>query len=196
MMKERIQALEEKLNNSEENCKFYEDHYQLYKAKYEQAVRAYDQLLFAFKQFQRREFGAKSERFKDQIIQQVDMFSKVPAELPEENKEEEDESADSSPEKNPNPSAKKKRRTKSQHFLKGLPRREVIIPAEDKQENSIVIRYEIKEYLHYIPPVYEVVIEKREVVKTLNPETGLVTLYTVPVPKRLLQAGVTENFLA
>jgi transposase len=179
-----MKELEEKLLESEKKCKFYQD-------KYEQAARAYDQLLFALKQFQRREFGAKSEHFKDQAVQQWDMFSQVPAKLPEQDDNSVPETDVASTRLD-----KKKRHKKSQHFAKGLPRREIIIPAENKQENDVVIRYEEKEYLHYIPPVYEVVIEKREVVKSVDPDTGLVKLYAAPAPKRLLQSGVTENFLA
>jgi transposase len=41
-----------------------------------------------------------------------------------------------------------------------------------------------------------VIVEKREVVKSIDSETGVVTLHTAPAPKRLLQAYVTEDFLA
>lgn len=42
-------------------------------------VKACQRLLFAFKQFQRENFGAKSECFKDQHVSQADMFFAFPA---------------------------------------------------------------------------------------------------------------------
>jgi transposase len=178
-------TLKEELTQSQKEC-------QLYKEKYEQSVQAYDRLLFAFKQFQRREFGPKSERFKDNNISQYDLFSDIVPKPMETDEDNDLNSPDSSGKTN-----RKKRGKKSNHFSKNLPRREIIIPAENKNEGDEVIRYEIKELLHYIPPVYEIIVQKREVIASKDPVHPLAQLRTAPLPKCLLpKAGVTENFLA
>lgn len=184
---------EKKWLESEKNCKFFQENYELYKEKYEQAAQAYDRLLFAFQQFQREKFGARSERFKDQSIAQMDLFSSVPAKAMDPVIDSAEIETDSS---SNHPVKRKKRGNKNQDFDKWLPRREIIIPAENKKPDDVVIRYEVKEYLHYVPPVHEVIVEKREVVKSVDSQTGLVTLRTASQPKHFLKAGVTENFLA
>ena len=167
----------------------------LYKEKHQQSTRAYDQLLHAFKQIQRRQFGTNSERFLDKNPGQLDFLSEVPAQDIAEDKES-DNTIEAA---NDNSKSTPKKRSKKTHgqFAKNLPRREVIIYADKPGDNSIVIRYEITELLHYVPPVYEVVVQKREVVVTQDKETNVSTLTIAPNPKRLLpKVGATESFLA
>lgn len=161
-----------------------------YKSKYEQSREAYDHLLHAFKQTQRREFGQSSERYIDTQAAQADMFSDVPAQpLSEEDEEPE-------PDEEQRPRTKKKK-TKRNGFAKSLPRREVIIPAENKGPDDKVIRYEETELLNYIPAVYEIIVQKREVVISKHKETNVTEMIIAPNPKRFLQkASVTETFLA
>ncbi len=107
----------------------------------------------------------------------------------------EDDAQDNTPVRS-HRSNRKKRNKKSQHFLKSLPRREVIIPAENKKEGDEVIRYEIKELLHYVLSVYEIIVQKREVIVSKEADEAI-QLKTAPAPKHILpKAGVTESFLA
>lgn len=165
----------------------------LFKNKYDQSVEAYAHLLHAFKESQRRQFGASSERFLDKNTAQGDFFSDVQASPNQiEVTPEEKISSSSGSGKFRNPRQKNKG-----NFLKSLPRREIIIPVDNKDENAMVIRYEITELLNYVKPVYEVIVQKREVVTFRNIEANVVTLKTAPNPKRLLpKALVTESFLA
>ena len=159
---------------------------ELYKGKYKQSVEAYDRLLHAFKQSQRREFGSSSERCFDNDPSQSDMLSNVEARPLVEDDDEEGE--DTNP---------RKRKSKRKDFAKNLPRREVIIPAEDKGPNDRVIRYEKTELLNYVPAVYEIIVQKREVVVSQVKGSDLSTIKIAPNPLRLLpKAGVTESFLA
>lgn len=161
----------------------------LYKEKQNQSIQAYDHLLQAFKQIQRRVFGPSSERFMDQNPSQGDLFSKVAAQSLE---TETEQYAMTAPQKR-----KKKRGKKNPNFAKNLPRREVIIPAEDPQEGDRFMRYETSELLNYIPPVYEIIVQKREVWVRLPNESSVVTIITAPNPPRFLpKAKVTESFLA
>jgi transposase len=192
-LKKSLVALEEKLLQCQNELAQSRKDCQLYQEKYEQSAQAYDHLLYAFKQFQRHAFGSKSERFKDNNISQGDFFSSVLAQPLSDDKE--DDAQDNTPARS-HRSNRKKRNKKSQHFLKSLPRREVIIPAENKKENDEVIRYEIKELLHYVPPVYEIIVQKREVIVSKEADEAI-QLKTAPAPKHILfKAGVTESFLA
>jgi transposase len=125
-------------------------------------------------------------------MSQADLFSEI---VPQPSGEDDDE-----PDPSPPPSGKvspKKRGKKNQNFAKSLPRREVIIPAENKNECDAVIRYEITELLNYIPAVYEIIVQKREVIASKDPASHVTRLSTALMPKRLLpQVGVTESFLA
>lgn len=172
----------------------------LYQGKYAQSVQAYQQLLAAFKQIQRRQFGAQSERFLDKTPRQGDLFSDIPAFHPEQETAENPaaESTSLNQEGHSKPPARRSRQSKDhQHFAKNLLRREVIIPAEKPAGDNQLIRYEITELLHYVPPIYEVIIQKREVWVTKDKTTNVSTITIAPNPKRLLpKAQVTESFLA
>ena len=196
-MKQTLHALRQEIIILNQRLTTAETEAALYKEKYQHSIHAYDQLLFAFKQIQRREFGARSERFLDDNLAQADMFSDVPAQ----GTTDEDMAANDNEALNttaPQKSIPKKRRKKNHgHFAKNLPRREVIIASDKPTEDSRVIRYEITELLHYVPPVYEVVVQKREVIVSCDKTTNISTISIAPNPKRLLpKANVTEAFLA
>ena len=160
----------------------------LYKEKHHQSIVAYDHLLQAFKQIQRRVFGPSSERFRESNPSQGDFFSTVASQPLSE------EGSDTMPTVS---KRKKKRRKKNLNFAKNLPRREVIIPAENPQEGDRFMRYETSEFLNYIPPVYEIIVQKREVWVRLSSESLVATIITAPNPRRFLaKAKVTESFLA
>jgi len=190
-----IETLKQENNSLKSRLSTMEGELLLFKNKYNQSVEAYAQLLHAFKQSQRRQFGESSERFIDQSPAQGDFFSDIQA-TPNSLETEVTPDDQSNPAKSSR-KLRKPRQKKSGHFLKSLLRREVIIPVDNKDENATVIRYEITELLHYIPPVYEVIVQKREVVTFKNSETNVIELKTAPNPKRLLpKALVTESFLA
>lgn len=206
MMHKKIKALQQKVIELTERLKASESELVLYKEKYAQSTQAYHQLLEAFKQIQRRQFGVRSERFLDKSPQQMDIFSDVLPWEPEEvhdEKETDKLTSQDTEERNletqvTNKSFPRKRRTKNHHhFAKNLPRREVIIPAEKPADNSRFVRYEITELLHYVPPVYEVIVQKREVFVIKDKEANISTITIASNPKRLLsKAHVTESFLA
>ncbi len=80
-----------------------------------------------------------------------------------------------------------------------LPHREVIIPVENKQcgcgKEKTVIRHETTELFNYQPPVYEVIVQKREVV--VCPKACAQSMETAPNPKRILpKTNITSNLLA
>jgi transposase len=195
-LKQQIQMLQTQLQEVLVVVDHLKKEVERYQEKYRQSSEAYDRLLFAFKQSQRRVFGPSSEHFFDTQPHQGDFFSSIPAS---------NFSSNESPYHDPNPSSpkkdntkkNKKRHTKNSGFAKNLPRREVILPAEDRQEEDRFMRYETTELLNYIPPVYEIIVQKREVWLRPEPESSVVKIITAPNPPRLLpQAKVTESFLA
>ena len=164
-----------------------------YKAMYEESRDAYTRLMVIFKQSQRREFGQSSERFLDKNIAQEDMFSAVNAQPPPAGKDYA-ENTDSKP---PESKARKPRKKKNNNFAKELPRREVIIPVKDKGPDDKVIRYKETELINYVPPIYEIIVQKREVVVSKKESSNVSTITTAPNPPRILpRARVTEEFLA
>lgn len=201
LMKIKVPNVQQQINELTLRLTTTETELALYKEKYHQSSLAYSQLLEAFKQIQRRQFGSRSERFLDSTPGQFDMFSDVTPWDKEEDEIENktDEIAQASNDGKSllsGVSQKKSRKKNHDHFAKGLPRRELIIHAE-RPQGSNVIRYEITELLHYQPPVYEVIIQKREVVVIQDKETNVSRITIAPNPKRFLpKAKVTESFLA
>jgi len=147
---------------------------------------AYQQLLFHIKQMQRDKFGRRSERYIDN--NQGDLF----ADESEEDSEEED------PEDNIIQIATHRRRKHKTHkFPPELPRREVIIKAQDRICTcglaKKLLRYETTELLNYVPAVYEVIVQKREI---LGCPHGC-SITTAPNPPKILpKVSVTESVIA
>ncbi|MEE9573837.1 MAG: transposase, partial [Candidatus Neomarinimicrobiota bacterium] len=97
-----------------------------------------------------------------------------------------------------NIAAYKRRKKRSHKFPPNLPRREVIIKAEDRicscGKEKKLIRYEITELLNYLPEVFEVIEQKREV---LACSCGCGSITTAALPKRILpKVKITESTLA
>jgi transposase len=189
-------GLSTQVNDLKEQIKHYQTKSQWYEKKYEEAVQAYDRLLLAFKASRRRVFGASSERFLDANVSQGDFFSAVSAKpLTQEAVNDPELDAVSTSSSNRKP-AQKKRAPKNTAFAKNLPRREVIIPAENKGETDRFLRYEITELLNYIPPVYEIIQQKREVWLHPEPSSAPTIIVAANPPRLLPKAKVTETFLA
>ncbi len=187
----KIKELSENFHRALEELKKTQAELKLCQAKFEQSSQAYNQLLFAFKQSQRRAFGAKSERFLDNSPSQGDFFSTI---APKSCSQNDDDEPDPSP---PKKTKNKKRKKKNKGFAKNLPRREVIIPAKEKMEGDHILRYEITELFNYVPAVYEIIVQKREIIVRKDQTNNIVTIITAPNPPRFLpQTKVTESFLA
>ena len=143
------------------------------------------------KALQRHRFGAKSERFEDADNPQQWLFDE-PAHLP----------GDAAPESNVvSIAAHPRQRTRARKFPASLPRQEVLIAVEASErqcgcgEDKVTINHACHERLHYQPPVFEVHIEKREIVACPKGCRGEVV--TAPRPKHVLpKSKMTEALLA
>ncbi len=163
--------------------------------KCERQTEQYHHLLQAFKEFQRNRFGSRSEKFIDPEHPQTELFphSTQTTPEPESNKEITDDSnVISMAERR---SCKRSKKVPNPH----LPRRELIIPVEDKAClcgcEKVVIRYEMTELMHYVPPVFEIIEQKREVVACKK--TCADAMETAANPPRILpKANVTAELLA
>jgi len=149
-----------------------------------EAHQKYEDLIQKFKMAQRNRFGATSERFID-LSDQLPLFDAPQKEVPDEPTEYEDIAYTRK---------KKKTAQKTDH----LPQREVIIPVEDKTcdcgHERVVIDYESKHLLHFIPAQVEVLIQKREVVACNRCDKGI---ETAPLPKHILpKCKATESLLS
>jgi transposase len=199
----KVTALEEELQVVKAELASYK----LYKEKYEQAVEAYDCLLQQYKELQRYRFGKRSEKHHSGELPKDEAFELAPEITLGNGTIAKDEA---SPENNTSPSPdvltnftrgkKKKSRRKTEEFLSRLPKREVIIPFENKTcpccgEERKVVRYEETELLHRRAAVKEIIVQKREVVACRHHCEK--SIQTAPSPLRLLQkACVTNEFLA
>ena len=153
----------------------------------------YDRIIQAFKQAQRERFGKKSERFIDEESGQLDMFSSA-----DENNTSTEEPENSDVE---TITYVRKKQTKKQTAGLSIPTREVIIPVSEADRHcecgleKSVIRYETSDRLNYQPAVFEMLIEKREVV-ACNKGCGK-SIQTAPLPLRILpKCKVSESLLA
>jgi transposase len=134
-----------------------------YKKRCEQYEQAYDSLQHQVKELLRHRFGKKSERFIDpenkqlSLLEENDIFAKADFET---------DSVDETTTIIPAHSRKKK--SKSSHA--DWPHRIEIIPVDDGNKQcscgmcKAVIRYETKELIHYVPPIMEILEQRREVV--------------------------------
>lgn len=174
-----VQSLQTELNNSKKRCEQYE--------------QAYDQLQRQVQELLRNRFGKKSERFIDPENNQLDLFQDNAALFVSAEAAGliiEDEAT------TPVRSCKKKTSSK-----KELPRRIEIIHVNDKDKIcscgacKTIIRYEIKELLHYQPAVFEILEQRREVAACPKGCDG--EIITAPAPLQVLpKIKATEELLA
>ncbi len=158
-----------------------------------QQEQAYAQLLQSFKEAQRHRFGARSEKFIDPNVQQLDLFVKKKLPLPSNN------TAETSKANIVDIKPYQRRKKIHKQLSQALPHREVIIPIENKfcdcGTEKTVIRHETTELLHYQAPVYEVIVQKREV--AVCAKACIQSMVTAPNPKRILpKTNVTPHLLA
>lgn len=170
-----------KLNTIEKRC--------------EQYAKAYEQLQNQVKDLLRHRFGTKSERFIDDEKNPQQSLFDNPIENNILNREDE-KFID-----NKITVAEHQRFKTKKSLNKDLPRRIEIIPVNDADKqcgcgaSKTVIRHEIKELLHYQPPIYEIIEQRREVVACVNNCEG--AILTAPSPLHVLpKTKVTEEFLS
>ena len=165
--------------------------------KYKQSVESYDDLLHQFKQLQRAQFGSKSERFTEILNGQQALFE--PKEF-EGGLEDEDDGDD--PDPSGGTDVKGHTRKNKNHVSKydHLPTREEIIPVEESERNckcgceKKVVGFETKWLLHYIPAVFERILQKREKVSCPRCKEKITT--ALVVPHILPKSEVSEELLA
>jgi transposase len=165
---------------------------ELYKNRIDQYAQAYEALQLQVKELLRNRFGKKSERFIDPENPQMDLFNDHKALFSQ---------AEAQGQTHTDVSVSAHIRKKKSDVKKELPRRIEIIPVSETDRqcpcgtHKEVIRYETKESLHYEPPVFEVLEQRREVVAC--PRGCEHAMITAPAPKHVLpKTKVTEAFLA
>ncbi|WP_297292615.1 IS66 family transposase [Oceanicoccus sp.] len=168
--------------------------------KCHQSEQAYTLLLDQLKQMLRHRFGQKSERYIDPNNPQLPLIEGVTEEplsdidVPEPGNQE-------LPDNVIDIKAKKQRKKVQQGFASHLPRTEVVIAVKEHDKTcqcgcqKSVINHQRHERLNYIPPVYEIIVELREVVACPKGCRG--EMITAENTKHILpKSKVTESVLA
>jgi transposase len=158
----------------------------------EQYAQAYDQMHAQLKELLRNRFGKKSERYIDPENPQYSLFGENDKfTIAEEKGNQLEEEA----------KTVLYTRKKKQKNNKNIPVRIEIIPVPDEEkrcscgECKSVVRYETKQLMHYEPPVYEIIEQRREIVSCHKGCDGEMT--TAPVPLHVLpKVKATEEFLS
>lgn len=142
------------------------------------ACNAYEYLMQQFKQLQRAQFGARSEKYEDPNNPQQSLFDDNQSDL-EANPSTSDES------NVVDIAAYKRRKNKSS---KEPIKRIIIIPVLNKICScgceKKVIRYEMREYYHYVPAIFEKIEQRREVVACTSGCSG--SIETAKKPDHVL----------
>ena len=189
---------EDKINKLEDEVSLYKEKYKEaapYKEKYENAVQSYDELLFQLRQMQRAQFGSTSEKYSDIFSGQQALF---------EAEELLDDSGDDDDDPDPDgrvPVKGHRRKKKSGvSTYDHLPTREEIISVDEADRHcecgceKKVLGYEDKWLLHYVPAVFERILQKREKVSCPRCKDAIVTAPVVP--QLLPKSEATEDLLA
>jgi transposase len=161
--------------------------------KCRQSEEAYAVLMHQLKEMLRHRFGQKSERYVDSDNPQLSLY--------DDNVIDDDTTA-LVPEDNVVDIQSYQRRKKAaKGFANHLPRKEVIIPVAEHDKTcecgcqKKVINHAVHERLNYLPPVYEVIIERREIVACPKGCEG--EMVTADKPKHILpKAKFTASVLA
>ncbi len=152
---------------------------------------AYDFLQSQLDALKRMIFGSKSERF-------IDPESKQPSLLDEQDFPELDAAGAQIPEKLIQIAAHSRKKKVTPH--KSLPRRKITIALTEAEmlcecgACKDVIRTEVKEIINYVPAVFEIIEQHRQVAACPKCKEGVVT---APAPLQILpKIGVSESFLS
>ncbi len=157
-------------------------------------AQEYEKLLQYLLDLRRIQFGSKSERFVDSE-NQIPLF---PSEAPRKEEQETTPQERTSQEEIKYEDISYKRQKKQGNAESEIPTREEIIPVMDKTcscgAERKVIDYETKRILNYVPAIFEIIVQKREVVACNHCQNGM---ETAPVPLQLLpKCKASESLLA
>ncbi len=148
-----------------------------YKKRCDEYAAAYEQLKDQVRDLLRHRFGKKAERFVED-----------PNPPEPESKADEGEDEESPPKSNKKP-------------RKPLETRTVIIPVPDAERVCVcgcqktVVSYESKQIIHYEPPVFEIIEQKREIMACPKGCDG--AMVTAPAPLQVLpKSKASESLLA
>jgi transposase len=168
--------------------------------KCHQSEQAYTLLMDQLKQMLRHRFGQKSERYIDPNNPQLTLIEGV-IEEPLSDIDGPEQDDPELPDNVVDIKTKKQRKKKQQGFADHLPRTEVVIAVNEHDKTcqcgcqKSVINHQRHERLNYIPPVYEIIVELREVVACPKGCRG--EMVTAEKPRHILpKAKVTESVLA
>ncbi len=169
------------------------------KTQVQQYAEAYEILSFDFKVLARAHYGKKSERYLEEEAKTAVTASLLTNQNSVNGSE--DNNANNlvvTEEQGVFVSAHKRKKKGIRNV--DLPRRIEIIYADDEERQCScgklkkVIRYEVRELIHYIPATFEIIEQRREVLGCNCLDS---TITTAPVPLHILpKVGVTEEFLA
>ena len=167
--------------------------------KTDQTEQDYAFLLDQLQDMRRHRFGTKSERYIDtdnpqlSLLELLSVASLSDTEMRalEELKALDDaESESNQPSNVVNIKAKQQPKKKNVRFADHLPRKDVVITVKEHDKTcqcgcqKSVINHERHERLNYVPPVYEVIVERREVVACPKGCRG--EMVTADKPKHIL----------
>ncbi len=163
-----------------------------------QNEEAYELLKSQFLNFRRHRFGQSSERYVDLQDPQISLYDTAATDQAQ---LEEDIPVVESTDNVVDIKSKRHQKKAKQSFADHLPRKEVIIPVKEHHKTCLcgcrkkVIKYERHERLHYVPPIFEVIVEKREVVACPKGCAG--EMFTAAKPKHILpKSKISESVLA
>ncbi len=162
-------------------------------AKCEQLTQAHALLMEQVKQLLRERFGRKSERFEDADNPQQWLFDTPITQ--------EQELPGDQASRVVSIKGYRRRKKRTLRFPSSLPRRDLIIAVDDEAlrcrcgGKKTVINHACHERLHYQPPVYEVIVEKREIAACPKGCKGQIV--TAPRPPHILpKSKLGESLLA
>ncbi len=159
--------------------------------KYRNLETEYETLRQIILNSNRARFGSKSERYADGDISQLPLFKSV----------EEVAIPDTVAEEAETITYTRRKKRNNQENTEDLPRVEIVIPVGEAERHCEcgcekgLVKYETKEKLHYQPAVFEIQIEKREVLACPKGCDG--SMVTAEAPKQLLpKTKATESLLS
>lgn len=186
--------IHEVIENQSKEIQVLKSELHLYQQRCEQYSQAYDSLQRQISELLRNRFGKKSERYIDPESPQMSFFNEGLPTFAEANAAGavEDEPVVTVPAYN----RSKKKKSKE------LPRRIEIISVSEQDRQcgccgkiKDFIRYETKDILHYQPPVFEIIEQRREILSC--PTHCEASLVIAPAPLQVLpKIKATEHFLA
>ncbi len=159
--------------------------------KYQNLETEYETLRQIILNSNRARFGSKSERYAEGDINQLPLFASI----------EEVAIPDVAADEVETITYSRRKKRDNQESTNDLPRKEILIPVSETDRlcacgcEKVLVKYETKEKLHYEPAIFEVQIEKREVLACPKGCDG--SMVTAEAPKQMLpKTKATEELLS